>query len=235
MKTRTVKLTILILLALTAVIGILLGHGHLRLEDAQAARARFQTWYDAWPLTFVGGYSLLYVLVTVAAIPGGAVLTILAGALFGLWIGVLVIALAGLIGAAAAFLISRFLLRNWIERRFGSWLETINKGLMEEGAFYLFTLRMIHIIPFFIVNYAMGVTRIRLRTYLWATSLAMLPGTFIFVNAGVQFSQVESVRDILSWQVLGSLALLGLFPLAAKKIVNTVEKKVKHKKQMSSA
>lgn len=235
MKKRIVKYTLVLVLAAVALTGAILGHEYLQLERVRAAHYQLLQLYKAYPALFIGVYSVAYILITLAAIPGGAVLTVLAGAVFGIWIGVPLMSLTGLVGASCAFLVSRFVLRNWVERHFGDRLETINRGLDEEGAFYLFTLRLIHILPFFIVNYAMGVTRIRLRTFAWVTWAAMLPGTFVFVNAGAQFSQVESIRDILSWQVLGSLALLGLFPLAAKKSVDYLNRLAARRKSHPSS
>lgn len=225
MKKQTLKFILLGVLLAAAAVGIALGHEYIRLEKIQAAQRQFQAWYEARPLTFLGGYALLYFLMTLAAVPGGSIVTVLAGALFGLWLGTLVISVGGLLGATGTFLISRFLLWNWIEARLGKQLEPINRGIETEGAFYLFTLRLIHIVPFVMLNGAAGITRLKLSTFVWVTATAMLPGTMIFVNAGNQLSQIESIRDILSWQVLGSFALLGSLPLVTRIAVRAVRKR----------
>ena len=165
------------------------------------------------------GYLLVYVLVTALFLPGAAVMTLAGGALFGFWPALLVVSFASTIGATLALLVSRFLLRDWVQGRFGDRLKAINAGIEAEGAFYLFSLRLVPIFPFFLINLAMGLTPLRSATFYWISQLGMLPGTAVYVNAGTQLGQIESAAGILSPQILLSFALLGLFPLAAKKIL----------------
>jgi pyruvate/2-oxoglutarate dehydrogenase complex dihydrolipoamide dehydrogenase (E3) component/membrane protein DedA with SNARE-associated domain len=147
------------------------------------------------------------------------------GAVFGLWQGLLLVSFASTIGATLAFLASRFVLREWVEARFGQRLADINAGVDKEGAFYLFTLRLIPVVPFFLINLLMGLTRMKTWTYYWVSQLGMLAGTAVYVNAGTQLAQLDSVRGILSPALLGSFVLLGIFPLIARSIVAAVQKR----------
>jgi pyruvate/2-oxoglutarate dehydrogenase complex dihydrolipoamide dehydrogenase (E3) component/uncharacterized membrane protein YdjX (TVP38/TMEM64 family) len=158
--------------------------------------------------------------VTGLSVPGATLLTLLAGAIFGLLWGTLLVSFASSLGATVAFLLSRFVLRDWVQRRFGAQLRGINEGVAKDGAFYLFTLRIVPAVPFFVINLAMGPTPIRARTFYWVSQLGMLPATLVYVNAGTQLAQLESARGILSPGLLGALLLLGLFPLIAKKLVD---------------
>ncbi len=192
-------------------------HQFFTLENLKDSRAKFAAAYEANTLLFLGAYFLIYVLMAALSLPGAAVLTLAAGALFGFWTGLLVVSFASSIGAAAACAVARYVLGGWVQRRFGDRLQRINDGVEREGAFYLFTLRLIPIFPFFVINLVMGLTRMRLWTFYWVSQLGMLPGTAVFVNAGVQLGQVESVGDVLSPSLLVSFALIGVFPLIAKK------------------
>lgn len=170
-------------------------------------------------LTIVGFFSL-YVGVTGLSLPGAAILTLAAGAIFGFVTGLIIVSFASTLGATLAFLISRFLFRDSVQNKFGEHLETLNNGIKEEGAFYLFTLRLIPAVPFFIVNLLMGLTPIKTGVYAIASQLGMLPGTAVFVNAGNQLSKINSVGDILSPQLIAAFVLLGVFPIVAKKLLD---------------
>ncbi len=170
-------------------------------------------------LTIVGFFSL-YVGVTGLSLPGAAILTLAAGAIFGFVTGLVIVSFASTLGATLAFLISRFLFRDSVQNKFGEHLETLNNGIKEEGAFYLFTLRLIPAVPFFIVNLLMGLTPIKTGVYAIASQLGMLPGTAVFVNAGNQLSKINSVGDILSPQLIAAFVLLGVFPIVAKKLLD---------------
>ncbi|HEU4532314.1 MAG TPA: FAD-dependent oxidoreductase, partial [Steroidobacteraceae bacterium] len=146
-------------------------------------------------------------------------MTILAGAIFGLGLGTLLVSFASAIGATIAMLAARFVLREWVQARFGARLQGVNRGVERDGAFYLFTLRLIPAVPYFLINLAMGLTPIRTWTFYWVSQVAMLPATILYVNAGTQLARLESLRGILSWQLIGAFVLLGVFPLAAKKAV----------------
>ncbi|WP_211252219.1 FAD-dependent oxidoreductase [Marinobacterium jannaschii] len=197
----------------------------LTLEGLKNGLSQFEQWRDSEPLLVGGGFFALYVAVTALSLPGAAVMTLAAGALFGLWWGLLIVSFASSLGALLAFLVSRYLLRDTVQARFGSRLQAINDGVARDGAFYLFTLRLVPVFPFFLINLLMGLTPIRAVTYYWVSQLGMLAGTLVFVNAGTQLAQLESLSGILSPALLISFALLGLFPLLAKGVLGMVQKR----------
>lgn len=179
------------------------------------------------PVVVFGMAFLLYVVVTGLSLPGAAVMTLVYGWLFGFWQGVVLVSLASTTGATAAFLISRFLLRDLIQNRFRDRLVTFNQALEREGAFYLFTLRLIPQVPFFLVNLLMGLTPVRTITFWWVSQLGMLPGTCIYVYAGASIGNLETLRDrglsgILTWQLAVAFTLLGLFPLLIRRLMTIV-------------
>ncbi|WP_228707079.1 FAD-dependent oxidoreductase [Psychrobacter sp. 4Bb] len=187
--------------------------------------AQFNDYKAQSPLLIIGGFFLLYVVVTALSLPGAAILTLAAGALFGLVQGLLVASFASSIGATIAFLASRYLLRDTIKQRFPERLAAIDAGVEKEGGFYLFTLRLVPIFPFFLINLLMGVTSIKTWTYYWVSQIGMLAGTFVFVNAGTQLAQIDSLSGILSFNLIVSFALLGFFPLIAKGVLNMFKKR----------
>ncbi|MGE6407289.1 MULTISPECIES: FAD-dependent oxidoreductase [unclassified Psychrobacter] len=187
--------------------------------------AQFNDYKAQSPLLIIGGFFLLYVIVTALSLPGAAILTLAAGALFGLVQGLLVASFASSIGATIAFLASRYLLRDTIKQRFPERLAAIDAGVEKEGGFYLFTLRLVPIFPFFLINLLMGVTSIKTWTYYWVSQIGMLAGTFVFVNAGTQLAQIDSLSGILSFNLIVSFALLGFFPLIAKGVLNMFKKR----------
>ncbi|WP_280553251.1 bifunctional TVP38/TMEM64 family protein/FAD-dependent oxidoreductase [Halomonas sp. 25-S5] len=191
----------------------------LTLDNLQAEQARFQAWLAAEPLTVAGGFFLIYVAITAVSLPGATLLTLLGGALFGFGWGLLLISFASTLGATLAALIARTLARGPLERRFATQLERINAGIEREGAFYLFTLRLIPLFPFFVINLVMGLTRMRLTTFYWVSQLGMLPGTAVYVNAGRELGNLESLAGILSPGLIGSFVLIGLFPWLARGLV----------------
>ncbi|MCU0833970.1 MAG: FAD-dependent oxidoreductase [Chromatiaceae bacterium] len=170
------------------------------------------------PWLLAGVYFGVYVLVTGLSLPGAAVLTLIGGALFGLLWGTLIVSFASTIGATLAFLVARFLLRDWVQARYGARLKAINRGIEREGGYYLFTLRLVPIFPFFVINLAMALTPIRTWTFYWVSQVGMLAGTLVYVNAGTQLAEVESVQGLVSPGLLASFALLGLFPLIARRL-----------------
>jgi uncharacterized membrane protein YdjX (TVP38/TMEM64 family) len=167
---------------------------------------------------------LIYIVATALSLPGAVILTLAGGALFGLVTGTIVISFASTIGATLACMVSRFLLRDWVQKRFGDKLQRINEGMEREGGFYLFTLRLIPVFPFFVINLAMGLTRIKLSTYYLISQLGMLPATLVYVNAGKELGQLNSLAGILSPGLIFSFVLLGLFPLTVKKIMARLKK-----------
>lgn len=197
----------------------------LTLEGLKAGQAQFAQWRAGSPLLVTGGFFVAYVLVAALSLPGAAVMTLAAGALFGLVTGTVLVSFASSIGATLAFLASRYVLRDSVQRRFGDRLKAVNEGMARDGAFYLFTLRLVPIFPFFIVNLVMGLMPIRTRTFYWVSQLGMLAGTIVYVNAGTQLARIETLGGILSPGLLLSFALLGIFPLLAKWLVGRVQRR----------
>ncbi|WP_201591498.1 FAD-dependent oxidoreductase [Psychrobacter fozii] len=197
----------------------------LTLEGLKGSMAQFNDYKAESPLLIIGGFFLLYVLVTALSLPGAAILTLASGALFGLFQGLVIASFASSIGATLSFLASRYLLRDTIKQRFPERLAAIDAGVEKEGGFYLFTLRLVPVFPFFLINLLMGVTAIKSWTYYWVSQVGMLAGTFVFVNAGTQLAQIESLSGILSLNLILSFALLGIFPLIAKGILNVFKKR----------
>jgi len=164
-------------------------------------------------------YMGIYVLVTALSLPGAAVMSLAGGALFGIWIGLVVVSFASTIGATLAFLIARFILRDYVQNKFGDKLNTINEGIRKDGSFYLFTLRLVPIFPFFVINLAMALTPIRTGVFYIVSQIGMLPGTLVYVNAGTQLGKIESAQGILSPGLILSFVLLGILPLITRKLV----------------
>jgi pyruvate/2-oxoglutarate dehydrogenase complex dihydrolipoamide dehydrogenase (E3) component/uncharacterized membrane protein YdjX (TVP38/TMEM64 family) len=220
------RLIILAIVLLGAVALYQLGlKDYLTLEAIKAQQVNFAASYGEKPLLVIGIFFLVYVVSTALSLPGAALLTLLGGALFGLVTGLIVVSFASSIGATLAFLGSRFLLRDWVQGKFGDKLKAINDGVAKDGAFYLFSLRLIPVVPFFVINLAMGLTPIKTRTYYWVSQLGMLLGTLVFVNAGTQLAQIKSLGDIASPGLLASFAALGLFPWIARSIMNLIKRR----------
>ncbi|MBK8120469.1 MAG: FAD-dependent oxidoreductase [Sulfuritalea sp.] len=211
-----------LLAAITAFIAFDLGR-FLSLEYFKSQQAAIENWRAAQPATAALVFFLGYVAVTGLSLPGAAVLTLAAGAIFGLLWGTVLVSFASSAGATLAFLASRFLLRDWVQQRFGERLRAINLGVGKEGGFYLFTLRLVPVFPFFMINLLMGLTPMRAGTFYWVSQVGMLAGTLVYVNAGTQLAGIDSLRGILSPALIASFALLGVFPLIAKKIVAAVK------------
>ncbi|MBR9910878.1 MAG: FAD-dependent oxidoreductase [Gammaproteobacteria bacterium] len=198
-------------------------HQLLTFEGIKAGLGDFEQRRAANPLLVGGVFFLIYILVTALSLPGAALLTLVAGALFGLFWGTLIASFASSIGATAAFLVSRYLLHDAVQTRFGDRLKAINEGVRQDGAFYLFTLRLVPVFPFFLINLLMGLTPMRAATFYWVSQVGMLAGTLVYVNAGTQLAQLDSLAGILSPALLLSFVLLGIFPLLAKKIIAVVK------------
>ncbi len=190
---------------------------HLSLESIKKQQESFQLFATEKPMFAMGGFALIYILVTSLSLPGAATLTLLGGALFGLFKGLLLVSFASTTGATLAFLMSRFLFKDFIQSKFKEKLKVINQGVKKEGGFYLFTLRLIPAFPFFLINMVMGLTPIKTLTYILVSLIGMLPGTLVYVNAGTQLAKLDSISGLLSPGLILSFILLGLFPLIAKK------------------
>lgn len=168
------------------------------------------------PFGIAAIYFVVYVLFTALALPAAAILTLAAGAIFGFWQGLILVSFASSIGATCAFLLTRYLFHDTVEKKFGSRLATVNKGIEAEGAFYVFGLRLVPLFPFFVINSVLALTKLKTFTFYWASQLGMLAGTAVYVNAGTQLAEIESTSDILSVKLLLSFVLLGVFPIIAK-------------------
>ncbi len=214
---------LLVILALIAVFFIFDLQQYLSLEALKSQQAAIESYRSAHPVLAMIIYALIYVAVTGLSLPGAVVLTLAGGAVFGLFWGVVIVSFASTIGATFSFLAARFLFRDSVQSRFGARLQALNEGIDRDGAFYLFTLRLVPVFPFFMINLAMGLTSLRVWTFYWISQIGMLAGTIVFVNAGTQLAKIESVSGILSPALLGSFVLLGLFPLLAKKIVEMIQ------------
>jgi len=197
---------------------------YLNLQTLKEQQAAIKSYQASQPLLSVAVYFVAYVVMAALSLPGAALLTLAGGAVFGVLWGTLIISFASSIGATLAFLMSRFLLRDWVIRRFGQRLTAIDEGIRREGAFYLFTLRLVPVFPFFLINLLLGLTGMKARTFYWVSQIGMLAGTVVYVNAGTQLGKLESLSGILSPGLLGSFVLLGIFPLIARRIVEVVRR-----------
>ncbi len=190
--------------------------GTLSLASIKTHRLALLALVEQHPLQSAALYFAVYVLVSALSLPGAAILTLLGGALFSLWQGMLLVSFASTLGATLAMLASRYVLRDGVQRRFAKQMNTVNAGMARDGARYLFALRLMPLFPFFVVNLLMGLTGIGVRRYWWVSQLAMLPATLVFLNAGRELANVTSLHDILSLPLLFAFTLLGLLPLATR-------------------
>ncbi|MEH0372674.1 TVP38/TMEM64 family protein [Vibrio mimicus] len=210
------KLIIALILIAIAALLVTQFSQYLTLEVAKAKQAELASYIDAHLLQAALIYFVVYVLLTAFSIPGATVVTLLGAALFGFWLSLLLASFASTIGATLAFLSSRFLLRDWVQSKFAEKLLTINQGVERDGAFYLFSLRLIPVFPFFLINLVMGLTPISTWRYYWVSQLGMLPGTAVYLNAGTQLAEISNLGEIISLPVLASFVLLGVFPIIVK-------------------
>ena len=220
----------LILLGVVAVLVVLFFvfdlHRYANLEFFQQQRTVVVDFYAENPMLTIVCFMAIYIAMAALSLPGAAIMTLAAGAIFGLAVGFVLVSFASSIGATLACLLARYLFRDAVQNRFGNYLKTINEGIERDGAFYLFAMRLVPVFPFFVVNLAMALTPIRLWTFYWTSQLGMLAGTAVYVNAGKEIGQLESLSGILSPTLLISFALLGVFPIIAKKILGAVSKRL---------
>jgi uncharacterized membrane protein YdjX (TVP38/TMEM64 family) len=198
---------------------------YFSLEYLKSSRESLLVLYAENTLLVIGAYFVIYVLITALSLPGAVVMTLAGGAIFGLVTGTIIVSFASTIGASLACLVSRFLLQDWVQSRYGDKLSSINEGIEKEGAFYLFTMRLIPAFPFFLINLALGLSKLPVRTFYWVSQLGMFPGTIVFVNAGKELGKLDSLSGILSPSLLLSFALLGILPLALKKALSFYKSK----------
>ena len=220
------QITLLVTVAILVAAFFLFDLGrYFNLEYLKQQQAVMDAFYERQPLTTALYYFLLYIVITGLSLPGAAILTLAGGAIFGLLWGTVIVSFASTIGATLAFLFSRYLFRDAIQGRFADKLTAINRGMAEEGAFYLFTLRLVPIFPFFIINLVMGLTPIKALTFFLVSQAGMLAGTIVYVNAGTQIAKIEQLKDIASPGLILSFVLLGIFPLLAKKAVDYLKRR----------
>ncbi|WP_462324109.1 TVP38/TMEM64 family protein [Desulfoplanes sp.] len=200
-------------------------NGYLTLASIKHSRQFFQELLMAHPFLVSGGYFFIYITVVALNLPGAAVMTLAGGALFGFWMGTILVSFASTMGATIACSVARYLFRGPIKTRFSKTFAKIDQGIAREGAFYLFTLRLIPVFPFFAINLLMGLTRLPLLRFYWVSQVGMLPGTLVYINAGKELGKLESLQGILSPSLIGAFVILGLFPLATKKTIAVVRKK----------
>ena len=198
---------------------------YFSLEYMKQSQARFAELYTQHQVPVVTLYMGIYVIMAALSLPGAAVMTLLGGALFGFIVGTAAVSFASTIGATLACLVARCLLRDWVQVKVGKKLKSINEGVEREGAFYLFTLRLIPVFPFWLINLAMGLTTMKLWTFYWVSQLGMLAGTMVYVNAGKELAKIDSLGGILSPSLIVSFVILGLFPIAVKKLINWLKKR----------
>ncbi len=197
---------------------------YLSFDALKARQSQLTGFYQENPLLVIGVFVAVYVVSTALSLPGAAILTLAGGALFGVVLGTVIVSLASTIGATLAFLGARFLLRDWVQRKFGSKLRAINAGVEKDGAFYLFTLRLIPAVPFFVINLAMGLTPMRAWTFYWVSQVGMLLGTLVFVNAGTQLARIDGLSGIVSPALIGSFVALGLLPWISRWVIRLIRR-----------
>ena len=222
MSIKKIAVISVIALAITAWFYFDLG-SYLQFDTLQQRVGELRAWYGENPVLAGLLYFALYVAVTALSVPGAAIMTLAGGALFGFWYALLLVSFASSIGATLAFLVSRLLLRDWVQDKFGRQLRAVNAGFEKDGAFYLFSLRLVPIFPFFVINLLMGLLPIRPWRYYWVSQLGMLPATAAYVNAGTQLGELESAAGIISPGLLLSFVLLAVFPLLAKWLLGYIQ------------
>jgi pyruvate/2-oxoglutarate dehydrogenase complex dihydrolipoamide dehydrogenase (E3) component/uncharacterized membrane protein YdjX (TVP38/TMEM64 family) len=222
MDKKKLVIVIVLLAAIAAYFALDLGR-FFSLDYIKGSQAKFAELYAAQPALVVAAFFAIYVAVTAISLPGAAILTLGAGAIFGLLVGTIIVSFASSIGATIAFLAARFIMGESVQKKFGQRMAEINKGVDKEGAFYLFTLRLVPLVPFFVINLLMGLTKMKTLTFYWVSQVGMLLGTLVFVNAGTELAKISSLKGILTPGLIGSFILLGIFPIIAKKIVDAVK------------
>ncbi len=218
----------LVIIALIAAFKIFNLGEYLSLSYIKESQEKFQIIYSEHRSAVIVSFMVIYILVTSLSLPGAAVMTIAAGAFFGLVVGTILVSFASTIGATLACFVSRFILRDWIQGKFDDKLKTVNEGIEKEETFYLFTVRLIPVFPFWLINLVMGLTKMSLRTFYWVSQVGMLAGTIVYVNAGKELAKIESMSGILSPTLIFSFVLLGLFPIITKKLLEVYKYKKSH-------
>ena len=221
MKAKSIRKILIVVFIIGLVVAFkVLGLGqYLTLSYMKESLDNFRGLYDEHTVLVLAAYFFIYVLTTSLSLPGASPLTIAGGALFGFWTATLVVSFASTIGATMACFVSRFILRDWVQNKIGDRIKKVNEGIEKEGSFYLFTLRLIPLFPFWMINLAMGLTKMPLKRYYWVSQIGMLAGTMVYVNAGKELGKIDSLKGILSPSLIISFALIGIFPIVVKKLV----------------
>ncbi|HSB32939.1 MAG TPA: TVP38/TMEM64 family protein [Nitrospirota bacterium] len=229
MKRSTIKKWTILAIIAGAIAAVRVFHldQYLTLASLKGSLDSIKALYDANPAAVLGAYFAVYVLTAALSLPGAAPLGMLGGALFGFWTATLVVSFASTIGATLACFVSRFLLRDWIQARFGDKIARVNEGIEQEGTFYLFSLRLIPIFPFWMINLVMGITKMSLLKFYWVSQAGMLPGTMVFVNAGKELAKIDSLKGIFSPGLIVSFVLIGILPVAVKKAIEFYRSRAK--------
>lgn len=223
------KISLLAAIALLIVAYFIFDLGqYFTLEQLKSQQAALSEYRANHPVAIALIYMLAYVVFTALSLPGAVLLTLSGGAIFGVLLGTVLAVFSASIGATLAFLIARYLVGDWVQARYGNRLEAINKGVDREGGFYLFSLRLVPLFPFFIVNVLMALTRINTWTFFWVSLIGMIAGTAVFANAGTQLAKLDSLAGITSPSLLFSFVLLGLFPIVTKKVLTIYKAKQNH-------
>jgi dihydrolipoamide dehydrogenase len=226
MKSRSFKILIVLMIAVLVILFFAFDLGrYLTFEYLKSRQLALESYYASHQLATIVIYMAAYILVAALSLPGAAVMTLAGGAIFGFWLGLILVSFASTVGATLAFLAARFLLKDYVQEKFGDKIHAINKGIEKDGAFYLFTLRLVPVFPFFVINIIMGLTPIRTGVFYGISQVGMLAGTAVYVNAGTQLAQIDSLSGILSPSLILSFVLLGVFPLIAKKITRVIRAK----------
>jgi uncharacterized membrane protein YdjX (TVP38/TMEM64 family) len=233
MKPGKIALIIVIIGLIVAFFAFDLGQ-YFNLAFLKARQADINSFYLSNPLQTILIFFATYVLFTGLSLPAASILTLAGGAIFGVLLGTILVSFASVMGATLAFLASRFLFRDFIQHRFADNLAVINQGIEKDGAFYLFTMRLVPVFPFFIINLVMGLTPIKTITFALVSQIGMLAATIVFVNAGTQLAKIETAGDILSPQLIASFVLLGIFPLITKKLIDFFRSRKKPSEQANT-
>ena len=213
----------IVLVALIAAFFIFDLQQYFSLEFLKSQKDALNQRYNDNPLLIAGAFFAIYVAFAALALPAATILTLAGGAIFGFWSGVLLVSFASTIGATLAFVFTRFLFHDAVQSKFGDRLETINQGIDSEGAFYVFGMRLVPLFPFVMVNSVLALTKLKTWTFYWASQLGMLAGTAVYVNAGTQLAQIDSLAGIANPKLIGSFVLLGVFPILAKKALGFIK------------
>ena len=213
----------IVLVALIAAFFIFDLQQYFSLEFLKSQKDALNQRYNDNPLLIGGAFFAIYVAFAALALPAATILTLAGGAIFGFWTGVLLVSFASTIGATLAFVFTRFLFHDAVQSKFGDRLETINQGIESEGAFYVFGMRLVPLFPFVMVNSVLALTKLKTWTFYWASQLGMLAGTAVYVNAGTQLAQIDSLAGIANPKLIGSFVLLGVFPILAKKVLGFIK------------